>query len=464
MQIMMISVLCLFFLASSVFGLGLGIIFSECESMSWMRFAVFPMFFSVLAVIAACLYKPYTPQGTTLTRANTPELFSFIDEIAGEVGYEKKLEKIILTSGTKISVYIEPSFSNLFLNKQPCIVIGYSLMRMLNKDELSAVISHEIAHLCQEFTFYKAHLARIANTNSLLGKKENGRLGANCQLNAYTLPAYFFNKVFEIVFDAMFEEQRAEYLIIERDMEFEADDIAIKVCGKRSLLNAIVKADIIKNRLKLFNYLVRPLTVEIIHTSSGYWSDFLNADSLFSELDGIAIDLNNNLFLYDSNKFTASFAQQDELLCKRFNRLNENHCASGIDKSSSSVELLPQNLVEVVERNYNNIEEDLQFQTKSYHNYQELLSDLYENLFIETNSMPEALSLIEALIKGTAACPEMIVHELHEHPPCSVFPDVSFTPVSEQIFSIETNLCPVCGGIVNSNTKICPHCDELISE
>lgn len=157
--------------------------------------ALLPVLYALFAIVVFLTYKPYRVKGISVTRHTAPQLFELIESSAKRVGFEGHIEDVILTPGMSVSVYYDPNLFNFFIDSNAKLHIGVSLCNVLSKDELRAVIGHELAHFAQPQTRYKAYLARISNITSRLGR--NGVFGSDGGFNPaffsfYTWPAHFF--------------------------------------------------------------------------------------------------------------------------------------------------------------------------------------------------------------------------------------------------------------------------------
>ena len=132
--------------------------------------ALFPIFYAIFAIIVFTAYKPHRSRGITVTKEDAPQLFDLIADVTGKMGYQGEIDKVILTPGMSVSVSFDPNISNFIFGSKANLFVGVSLCRILSKDELSAVIAHELAHFSQPQTKYKAYLARISNIALRLGR------------------------------------------------------------------------------------------------------------------------------------------------------------------------------------------------------------------------------------------------------------------------------------------------------
>ncbi|WP_166805802.1 M48 family metallopeptidase [Jeotgalibacillus sp. R-1-5s-1] len=75
-----------------------------------------------------------------LTREDLPALFSYLDQLSGEIG-TKKVDGIVLNGEYNASI------GTVGLKRQVIMRIGLPLIASLDKNELTALLSHELGHL-----------------------------------------------------------------------------------------------------------------------------------------------------------------------------------------------------------------------------------------------------------------------------------------------------------------------------
>ncbi len=84
------------------------------------------------------------PRGNKLTRADFPELFTFVDSLSKKTGV--KVDHIMLTREMNASVVQHPRFG-LFGFYENYVFIGLGLLLALTEQEFQSVLVHELGHL-----------------------------------------------------------------------------------------------------------------------------------------------------------------------------------------------------------------------------------------------------------------------------------------------------------------------------
>ena len=428
--------------------------------------ALLPIFYALFAVIVFFAYTPHRSRGITVTNKEAPQLLDLIADVTKKVGYQGEIEKVVLTPGISVSVSFDPNVSNLIFGSKANLFIGVSLCRILSKDELSAVIAHELAHFSQPQTNYKGYLARISNIASLLGR--NGLLNSNDDfspksMGLYALPARLFCSAFSYLFETIFNINSADYREISVEMELEADRISAQAFGRNNMLSALCKSYGTLCRLKLYKSLVLPYISCHGYCCDGFWNTFEATSSLYNGIDNLDISDEKPLL----NLKRIHLDRSENILALRLDTLEKMQSdETEPTEFRASMDVIPS---------------DIQMRMDRYlcHKYgqtsgvpigkvrlNELVEELRTGLFQGIHSMREAFILTRQLLKDipNVAVPKPEIMPEYAHPSYDVLPKPVIRQASEVIYTSSIDLCPVCGHTINEDTKICPHCHEIISE
>lgn len=432
-----------------------------------LALALFPVLYALFAVFIFLRYKPQKAKGMSVTKQTAPDLFELIESTAKEVGYEGCIEDVILTPGSSVAVSYNPNLFNLILDSRAKLQIGVTLCHVLSKEELKAVIGHELAHFTQPQTKYKAYLARISNLSSRLGK--NGVFGSKEDFNVaflgfYALPArvlcYCFNHIFEIIFNV----NSSDYLEISADMELEADKISAEAFGSEVMLSALCKSSGLSDRLILYKVLILPYLSSLGFRCNGYWKTFKATETLFKSIDGLDIDTTHRLCDLNRTQFDLS----ECILALRLDAL-EKKCEgkAPVNSAIPSIEMIPESIIIKMDKllcgKYGQTEGFIIGKIR----YEEIIDNLHKGIFANIHTMSEAFIVVKGLFEemqnDNSGLTQTVMPE-YEHPSCNVLPLPVIRPASEIIYSSDIGHCPVCGCEINDDTKVCPHCHEVISE
>lgn len=128
-------------LALMVHAVSLGLIAAGCYLLIKHYTHVPLLIIGVICILAAWLARPrtYKPKNTLLSREQFPILYQIVDEIASAMNAYPVSE-----------IYIDEDYNAFFANagfkRRNILGLGMPLILSLNKQELVAVIAHELAH------------------------------------------------------------------------------------------------------------------------------------------------------------------------------------------------------------------------------------------------------------------------------------------------------------------------------
>lgn len=429
--------------------------------------AFLPVLYALFAVFVFIQYKPHKTKGVSVTKQTAPELFELIESTANKVGFNGCIEDIILTPGCSVAVSYNPNLRNFIFDSKAKLQIGVTLCHVLSKDELMAVIGHELAHFIQPQTKYKAYLARVANPSSMLGQR--GMFGSNEDFNPAFLgfhawPARVFCYCFNQIFEAIFDVNSSDYLVISADMELEADRISAEAFGAENMLSALCKSSGLSDRLVLYKVLILPYLSSLGYRCDGYWNTFEASLPLFKAIDGLDIKSEHRLLSLNRVQFDLS----ECILALRLDALGKMSAGITAKKSEiPSLGMIPMSVIIKMDnflcRKYGQID-GLKI---GYIRYEEIIDNLQKGIFSDIHSMNEAFCVVNELFEEMqsekSGTTQTVLPE-YEHPSCNVLPQPFIRQTSELVYSSEIGCCPVCGSKIDDAVKVCPHCHEIISE
>lgn len=428
--------------------------------------ALLPTLYAIFAIIVFVVYKPHQSSGISVTKEEAPQLFDLVVNVANAVGYKGKIDKVTLTPGLSVSVSFDPNISNFICGSRAKLFIGATLCRVLSKDELSAVIAHELAHFSQPQTKYKAYLARISNIASILGRK--GIFVSNHEFNPflfgiYALPARFFCRIFSTLFELIFDINSAEYTEVSVEMELEADKISVQALGRDNVLSALCKTYGTSCRLMLYKYVVLPYLSSYGYRCSGFWDTFEATSSLYSGLDNLDIRYNKQLLDFKQ----IQFGLVECVFALRLDALEKFSCEDTVpNEVRTSKDVIPSDIQMRMDK----------FLCRKYDQtsglpigkvrLNELIDELRTGLFYDVHSMPEAFMLLNEILdsKAEAVVTAQEIMPEYAQPSYDSIPQPIIRQPTERIYSSPIDQCPVCGHTISEDTKNCPHCHEIISE
>lgn len=187
------------------------------------------------------------PNGIEVTAAQQPELFAFIHKLADDIGAPKP-HRVFLTPDVNAAVFYDLTLLNLFFPSKKNLIIGLGLVNVLTISEFKAVLAHEFGHFAQKSMMvgrwvYIAQqiIGHMLSTRDWLDKLIGfiGRIDIRIAWFGWLLALVIWSirSVVDTLFSLVVMAERA----LSREMEFNADLVAVSVSGSDPLINALHK-------------------------------------------------------------------------------------------------------------------------------------------------------------------------------------------------------------------------------
>lgn len=185
--------------------------------------------------------------GMEVTEQEQPALFSLIYRLADEIGAPRP-HRVFLTPDVNAAVSYDLSLLNLFFPSKKNLIIGLGLVNVLSLGEMKAVLAHEFGHFAQRSMMvgrwvYIAHqiIGHMVATRDWLDKlvKFIGSIDLRIAWFGWLLSIVIWSirAVVDTLFSLVVMAERA----LSREMEFNADLVAVSVTGSDALVNALHK-------------------------------------------------------------------------------------------------------------------------------------------------------------------------------------------------------------------------------
>jgi len=188
-----------------------------------------------------------TPDDIELTSLGQPELFAFLNRLADEAGAPRPA-RVYVSARVNAAVFYDLSILNFIFPSRKNLEIGLALVNVLTLSELKAVLAHEFGHFAQRsmaigsWVYIAQQIAGqvIAKRDALdrflvwLAKVDLriAWLGWLLQLIVWSI-----RSLMDTVFRLVVLAQRA----LSRQMEFQADLVAVSLTGSDELVHALHK-------------------------------------------------------------------------------------------------------------------------------------------------------------------------------------------------------------------------------
>lgn len=184
-----------------------------------------------------------------------PELARFVTQVADEAGAPHP-RKVYLTHDVNAAVFYDLSLLNLFLPSKKNLLIGLGLVNLLNLSELKAVLAHEFGHFAQRsmkigrWVYITQQIAaHLIARRDALDRMLEGLSGIDIRIAwigwVLRLIIWSIRALVETVFGWVLLIERA----LTRQMEFQADLVAVSLAGSDALVHGLSKAQVADEEL-----------------------------------------------------------------------------------------------------------------------------------------------------------------------------------------------------------------------
>ncbi|MDP3236771.1 MAG: M48 family metalloprotease [Myxococcales bacterium] len=174
-----------------------------------------------------------------------PTLFAFLHKLADETGAPRP-HKVFLSGRVNAGVFYDLSFWNLLLPSRKNLELGLGLVNALTLDELKAVIAHEFGHFAQRtmavgrWVYLSQQIAgHIVMSRGIFDRFLTGlsRIDIRIAWIGWILRLFVWS--IRAVLDTAFRIVVLAHRALGREMEFNADRVAVSVSGSDSLVHAL---------------------------------------------------------------------------------------------------------------------------------------------------------------------------------------------------------------------------------
>jgi len=187
------------------------------------------------------------PSGIEVTPESEPRLFDFLNQLADEVGAPKP-HRVFITPDVNAAVFYDLSLMNLIVPSKKNLIIGLGLVNVLSLGELKAVLAHEFGHFAQNSMMvgrwvYIAQqiIGHMVATRDWLDSLVRfiSRIDIRVAWFGWliSLIIWSIRSLMDTLFGLVIIAERA----LSREMEFNADLVAVSVTGSDALINALHK-------------------------------------------------------------------------------------------------------------------------------------------------------------------------------------------------------------------------------
>ncbi|WP_322083435.1 M48 family metallopeptidase [Burkholderia sp. BCC1972] len=185
-----------------------------------------------------------------LTRAQQPRLFAFLERIAEDAGAPPP-NKVFVSARVNAAVFYDLSLLNLVRPSLKHLEIGLALVNMLNLTEFKAVCAHEFGHFAQRsmalgrWVYTAQQIAvHIVAQRDLLDRVLHRLSNLDVRISwigwLLGLAVWALRSIIDMAFRLVVVAQRA----LSREMEMQADLVAVSLTGSDAIVHALHRLQI----------------------------------------------------------------------------------------------------------------------------------------------------------------------------------------------------------------------------
>ena len=191
--------------------------------------------------------KMGNPNGIEVTQSEQPQLYAFLHQLADEIGAPKP-HRVFITPEVNAAVFYDLSLLNLLFPSKKNLIVGLGLVNVLTLTELKAVLAHEFGHFAQNSMMvgrwvYVAQqiIAHMVSVRDWLDSIVRFISGIDLRIAwigwILSIILWSLRSLMDTLFKVVIIAERA----LSREMEFNADLVAVSVTGSDALVNALYK-------------------------------------------------------------------------------------------------------------------------------------------------------------------------------------------------------------------------------
>ena len=188
-----------------------------------------------------------TSKDFEITREQEPKLFAFLDRLAKDTGAPKP-HKVFLSPEVNACVFYNLSILNFLFPSHKNLNIGLGLVNVLSLHEFKAVLAHEFGHFAQSTMAVGrwVYIAQQVATQLIFHRDMLDRFLHG--LSQFDLRVAWIGWILRLVvwsirsvLDTTLGLVMLAHRALSREMEFQADLVAVKSSGSDALINALYR-------------------------------------------------------------------------------------------------------------------------------------------------------------------------------------------------------------------------------
>ena len=199
-----------------------------------------------------------------ITELEYPTLFAIINEVTTSLNLSP-IRKVYICPDATAAVFIQPQLRNILFEPNRNLVVGLGFLTQMDDDEIRAMLYHEFGHYVQEEMKNSISVYTIGQfSRSFVSIKELKKQGTwemqlKLQLLLFTYFAIWIcNRI------------NKAYSRLAKQMEYDADDVAVKYVGASTLQRALLHAACIRYNYDVVQWGMQQLKTQNIQVDNQY--------------------------------------------------------------------------------------------------------------------------------------------------------------------------------------------------
>jgi transposase/Zn-dependent protease with chaperone function len=218
--------------------------------------------FALAAMLFAFLLKGFFKRGEDeaagyleVTEQEQPELFHFLRALCREIGCPVPA-RVYLSHEVNAAVFYPTSILNLFISPPKNLLVGLGLVNGLNLVEFKALLAHELGHFSQRTLRLDGYVwvayQVIANMVNTRDRWDNWVIrGFDMPwVSAFAVPLYALAEMTRALLKVAFRVLHRAHLSLRRQMEFNADLVAVSVAGSDAPVYVLLQGNFCQDCLQ----------------------------------------------------------------------------------------------------------------------------------------------------------------------------------------------------------------------
>lgn len=199
-----------------------------------------------------------------ITYQDYPILFELITEVTRNLNLSP-IKDVYICADATAAVFIQPQLRNILFEPKRYLVIGLGFLTQMDDDEIRAVLYHEFGHYVQSEMKYSISVYTIGQfSRSFISVKETKKDSVWQQQYKFQLLLFTYFTLWAC------KRINKYYKLLVKQMEYDADDVAVKYVKISILQRALLHAACIRYNYKVIQWGIKYLESKNIQVDSIY--------------------------------------------------------------------------------------------------------------------------------------------------------------------------------------------------